>query len=196
MQHRHLLPNEIDLLLDSEVGFGAAPLRDHVDACPACRARVEAARTVLAALDDLPRFAPSPAFAGRVMAQVQVVEPWHVALVEGARRLVPRHQGLRVVMAASAMVLAAAMSSALVWLAFRTDVAMYLAAQAGAQAQAVATGALGAFVADVFGAGAAGLLRSQGLAGIGIVVAGVAGAAAVAAVGLRRLAAAARRTRE
>ncbi|MEA3246817.1 MAG: hypothetical protein U9Q74_11745 [Gemmatimonadota bacterium] len=196
MQHRHLLPNEIDLLLDSEVGFGVAPLRDHVDACPECRGRVDDARVVLAALDDLPRFAPSPAFAGRVMAHVQVVEPWHVALVEGARRLVPRHPTLRVVMAASAVVLAAAMSSALVWLAFRTDVAMYLAAQAGAQAQAAVTGALGVLVTDVFGAGAAALLRSQGIAGIGIVVAGFAGAAGAAAVGLRRLAAAARRTRE
>jgi hypothetical protein len=196
MQHRHLLPNEIDLLLDGEVGFGVAPLRDHVDACPDCRARLDEARAVVAVLDDLPRFAPSPAFAARVLAQVQVVEPWHVALVEGARTLVPRHPALRVVMATSAVVLAAGMSSALVWLAFRTDVAMYLVSQAGAQARTAATEAIGAFVTAVFGAGASGLLRSQGLAGVTLVAAGFAGAAAAAAVGLRRLAAAARRTRE
>src|SRR5581483_8041113 len=103
---------------------------------------------------------------------------------------------LRVVMAASAVVLAAAMSSALVWLAFRTDLAMYLAAQAAAQARAAGMEVLGAFVADVFGAGASELLRADGLAGIGLVAIGFACAAAAAAVGLRRFAAAARRTRE
>lgn len=196
MQHRHLLPNEIDLLLDGEVGFGVAPLRDHLERCGACRARVDEARTVLAALDDLPRFAPSPAFASRVLGRVQVVEPWHVALVAAVRRLVPRHPAVRVVMAASAAAVAVATSSALVWLAFRTDVAMYLAAQAGAQARTLVAEAAGAFVGDVFGAGAAGFLRSQDATGIGIVVAACAGAAAGAAVGLSRLAAAARRTRE
>ena len=81
MQHRHLLPNEIDLLLDGEVGFGVAPLRAHVDDCASCRGRLAEARVVSDALDNLPRFAPAPAFTNRVMAHVQVVEPWHVALL-------------------------------------------------------------------------------------------------------------------
>lgn len=196
MQHRHLLPNEIDLVLDGEVGFGLTPLRAHLDGCAACCARVDEARTVLAALDDLPRFAPSPAFASRVLDRVQVVEPWHVALVAATRHLVPRQPAVRAVMAASAAAFAVAMSSTLVWLAFRTDVAMYLAAEAGAQVRTLVVDAAGAFVGNVFGAGAAGFLRSQDAAGIGIVVAACAGAAAGAAVGLRRLAAAARRTQE
>ena len=33
MNHRHLLPDEIDLLLDDEVGFGVAPLKAHVRDC-------------------------------------------------------------------------------------------------------------------------------------------------------------------
>ena len=35
MQHRHLLPNEIDLLVDGDTGFGVQPLREHVAAPPA-----------------------------------------------------------------------------------------------------------------------------------------------------------------
>ena len=44
MNHRHLLPDEIDLLLDDEVGFGVNPLRSHVRDCADCRAKVEDAR--------------------------------------------------------------------------------------------------------------------------------------------------------
>ena len=51
MQHRHLLPNEIDLLLDGEVGFGVAPLRAHVDGCEDCQARLARSRKVV----DAPR---------------------------------------------------------------------------------------------------------------------------------------------
>ena len=55
MQHRHLLPNEIDLLLDGEVGFGVAPLQAHVAACEDCQARLARSRKVVHALEDLPR---------------------------------------------------------------------------------------------------------------------------------------------
>ena len=39
VNHRHLLPNEIDLLVDGEAGFGVAPLRAHVAECDECRAQ-------------------------------------------------------------------------------------------------------------------------------------------------------------
>ena len=55
MNHRHLLPNEIDLLLDGEVGFGVAPLRAHVDGCEDCQARLARSRKVVDALEDLQR---------------------------------------------------------------------------------------------------------------------------------------------
>jgi hypothetical protein len=51
MQERHLLPNEIDLLLDGEVGFGVSPLRAHVDDCATCRSRLADARVVVEALE-------------------------------------------------------------------------------------------------------------------------------------------------
>ena len=38
LHHRHLRPDEIDLLLDGEDGFGVAPLRAHVESCSSCQA--------------------------------------------------------------------------------------------------------------------------------------------------------------
>ena len=68
MNHRHLLPDEIDLLLDDdEVGFGVAPLKAHIRDCADCRARVDEARFVVEALEDIPHFAPSHRFADRVL---------------------------------------------------------------------------------------------------------------------------------
>ncbi len=196
MQHRHLLPNEIDLLLDGEVGFGAAPLRTHVDSCAACRARVDEARVVVEALERIPRFAPAPSFANRVMADVQVIEPWHVALVGAATRFVPRTAGMRLVFATSASLIAVAVSSAAVWLAFRGDVAVYLASLAGDRARAAAAAGAETVVRTVFGGGAVEAIASQGPAAIAVGVGVVLGSAALAALSLRAFATASRRTRE
>jgi hypothetical protein len=196
MNHRHLLPNELDLLLDGEVGFGVTPLKAHVDDCAECRAKLEEARVVLDALDDLPRFAPAPSFADRVMANVQVVEPWHVAMLAAANRLVPRTRPMRVVMAASASVVALGVSSAAVWLAFRADVAMYIAGLADQRARALVTSGLGSVARSLFGAGAIDAVSTQGPAAIAVggMVLLVAGGSA--AFGLRAIASASRRARE
>ena len=70
MNHRHLLPDEIDLLLDDEVGFGVTPLKAHIRDCAQCRTQVDEARRFVGALEDLPHFAPSHTFTDRVMSQV------------------------------------------------------------------------------------------------------------------------------
>jgi hypothetical protein len=75
MNHRHLLPDEIDLLLDDEVGFGVAPLKAHIRDCDHCRAQVDEARLIVDALEDVPHFAPSHTFTDRVLAQVPVFVP-------------------------------------------------------------------------------------------------------------------------
>ena len=99
MQHRHLLPDEIDQLLDGETGFGIAPLEAHVRECEQCRAELEAERQVVAAVEELPRLAPSPLFADHVVAQVNVYEPWDVAVRDAAagwvQRFVPQSRPLR-----------------------------------------------------------------------------------------------------
>ena len=69
MNHRHLLPNEIDLLVDGEAGFGVAPLRAHILECGECRERLDDARVVVEALEALPHFAPNARLAERVMAR-------------------------------------------------------------------------------------------------------------------------------
>lgn len=196
MQHRHLLPNEIDLLIDGEVGFNVNPLRAHVEECADCRALLADAKVVTSRLDSLPRFAPSSAFANRVMTQVQVVEPWHVALTSTALRLVPKSPAMRVVMAASASLLAVGISSAAVWLSFRTDVAMYIAGLANERIRTGLTTGLGAFARTVLGTGAVDALGRQGPAAVAIGLVVVTVAAGSAAFGLRALAHASRRTRE
>ena len=125
MQHRHLLPNEIDLLLDGEVGFGVAPLRAHLDECSECVARLAVARVVVDALEDLPHFAPKARFADRVMAHVQVIEPWYVPALDAGRRLVPRSRPVRAITLATASVVATAGSAAAVWLALHADAVLY-----------------------------------------------------------------------
>jgi hypothetical protein len=121
MQHRHLLPQELDLLVDGDVGFGVTPLRAHVEACGECRERLDALRAIALQLDALPHFTPRLDFADRVMNQVQVIEPWHVALTEGARRLVPQSSGMRVLAATGIGLTATTISGSALWLAFRAD---------------------------------------------------------------------------
>jgi hypothetical protein len=196
MQHRHLLPNEIDLLLDGEVGFGVAPLRAHVEGCAVCAAALDDARVVVEALDRLPHFAPSVKFANAVLAQVQVVEPWHVALLEGATRLIPRSHPMRVVMGTTALCVATVMSASVMWLALRADVALYLFNLVADRARgAVLTGS-GAFIDATFGQPALEAIRSGGLTSLAmggaVLIAGIGGAT----MGLRSLASAARRARE
>lgn len=196
MNHRHLLPNEIDLLLDGEVGFGVAPLKAHVGDCAECRARLKAASAIVDALDDLPRFAPAPSFANRVMAGVQVVEPWHVAVVGAAGRLVPKTTPMRAVMAVSASVVALGVSSATVWLAFRADVALYLAGLADQRVRELATTGFASFARTVLGAGALDAIGTQGPVALAIGGAVVLVAAGSAALGLRAVASASRRAQE
>ena len=97
MEHRHLLPDEIDQLLDGEAGFGVAPLQAHVESCAACRAELAEARQVVSALERLPHLATSPLFADRVMSQVQVFEPWHVAALDSVKQWVPASRSARLV---------------------------------------------------------------------------------------------------
>lgn len=196
MQHRHLLPNEFDLLLDGAVGSDVARLRVHTEECADCRSRLADAKVIASALDNLPRFAPSPAFASRVLAQVQIIEPWHVALTDSVARLVPGSGPMRMVMAASAASVAIGISSAAVWLSFRTDVAMYLAGMASDRLRVALSVGIEVVARAVFGAGAVDALSTQGPAALGVGIAVIVVAAGSAAFGLRALTATSRRTQE
>ena len=192
MLHRHLLPQELDLLVDGDVGFGVAPLRSHLDECDECRERVTSLRAVTAALDAVPHLTPRRDFSDLVMQRVQVIEPWHLAALETARRLIPTSAPMRILAAVGSGVAALVISGSAAWLAFRIDLASwtYNVALERTRDGLLAGGAeiLRTVFADASGAG----LTSDKLL-LGAAVLAVTALGAVA--GFRRLAAAARAKR-
>jgi hypothetical protein len=155
MQHRHLLPDEIDQLLDGETGFGIAPLEAHVRECEQCRAELESERQLVEAVEGLPRLAPSPLFADRVMAEVHVYEPWDVAVRDAAagwvQRLVPQSQPLRILAGASALTVGLALSVVCVWLGAHMEGVFFFGSLARARLRDTLIEQLGAAVSVLFG---------------------------------------------
>ncbi|HEY3285642.1 MAG TPA: hypothetical protein VGJ96_00815 [Gemmatimonadaceae bacterium] len=188
MQHRHLLPNEIDLLLDGDAGFGAAPLHAHVDECADCRTRLDEARVVADALERLPHFAPRTGFTDRVLSQVQIVEPWHVAALGTARRFVPESRPLRVLALAGAGLASVTLSASAVWIALSANLTFGSATVLAGRAREALVGSVQTGLATVFGEGAAAAMRTNG--SVTLAVAAVASVVAVgaAAFGFRALA--------
>ena len=128
--NRHLLPDEFDLLVDEEIGFGVPELQAHVRDCDKCRFELESVRTVMSRIESLPHIAPSPLFAEKVMAQVNVFEPWHVAAGNTIRALLPRHRPVRIALGAAALTSCVTLTTIFVWIASRFDSAMLLAGSA------------------------------------------------------------------
>ena len=194
MKHRHLLPDEIDQLLDGEAGFGVAPLLSHVEECPICRDELAEARQVVSALERMPHFAPSPTFSDRVMSQVQVFEPWHVTALDTLKQWVPASRSARLIGLATTSVFALVISVAAVWMAVRLDAFMFFFDLAGQRARAALFDAVGGAIANTFGSVAVDALRAGGAtAAIGIT--GFLALIVLAAVGLRALVGTARRHR-
>lgn len=194
MEHRHLLPDEIDQLLDGEAGFGLAPLVAHVEQCATCRAELDEARHVMSALERLPHFAPSPLFAERVMSQVQVFEPWHVTALDTVQRWLPASKPARALGLAATSLSALLISITAVWMAVRLDAFLFFFDLAGQRVRAALFDSLGEAIASTFGTAAVDALRSGGAAAA-IGVSGFLLLVAVAAFGLRALVASARRRR-
>jgi hypothetical protein len=188
MHHRHLLPQELDLLVDGDAGFGQAPLKAHVESCADCREQLAALQAVVGQLDALPHFAPRHGFADRIMTNVQVIEPWHVALADSAKRLVPTSTGMRAVAIAGAGIVATTISGGALWLAFRADLLGWSAGAALEQGGRGAWGTFGAAVRAMAGALGDGTTVAAGAAAL-------AGTAILAVLAFRRLAAAARANR-
>jgi hypothetical protein len=195
MKHRHLLPDEIDLLLDDEVGFGVTPLRAHVRECADCSALVDDARVAVDALEAVPHFAPSHLFADRVMAQVPVFVPWHVAARDAAERWLPQARSTRLVVAGLATAFASFVTLAIVWVATQTDALVLATGAAGDQLRSVAMDAGQRALAGIFGEQAARFVESAGMAGLVGAAALLTLAMAGSVFGFRALALASRRRR-
>jgi len=195
MNHRHLLPDEIDLLLDDEVGFGVAPLKAHVRDCTECRARVDEARFVVDALEDLPHFAPSHTFADRVMVQVPVFVPWHVTARESVLRWLPQSRAARIAVGALAASAASLITLAILWIATQTDVVTVASGAAGDELRGLVYEAGRQVLSTVFGDQMFAIIQRTGTLGVGAALVGLVAAAAGSIAGLRALAAASSRHR-
>ena len=195
MHQRHLRPDEIELLLDGEEGFGVTPLRAHVRQCASCDAELERARELMVALDALPDFAPSVGFSDRVMSQVQVFEPWHAAALSSARRFVPATRPARVAAGVGAALSAGVLTASATWAVARADIAFLLAQvglerfreQLGAAANDVAATVLGQPGIEAMQAGSPEIAA--------VAVGGFVAVVGLGVVGLRALAGASRRAR-
>lgn len=188
MHHRHVLPQELDLLVDGDAGFGQAPLKAHVESCSECSTQLARLQAIAGQLDALPRFAPRHGFANRVMTSVQVIEPWHVALADSAQRLVPESTAMRGLAATGAGIAATAISGGALWLAFEVHLLGWSASTALEQ------GGRGAWSSIAAGVGAMAGGLGDGRA-VTVGVAALASTAIVALLAFRRLAAAARANR-
>lgn len=193
MNHRHLLPEEFDLLLDDEVGFGVAPLRDHVQGCEQCRAQFEDARLGADALEGLSQFAPSYSLANKVMAQVPVFVPWHVAARDSVVRWLPQSTPARVAAGTLMAAGGATLTAGAVWLATRGDMVSFATEVAGSRLRGVAASAVQQGVAALLGPSGMDVLQHGGMFGLGAIAAGFLLAATASAFGLRAIASAARR---
>ncbi|HET9796418.1 MAG TPA: hypothetical protein VFP90_00450 [Gemmatimonadaceae bacterium] len=193
MNHRHLLPNEIDLLVDGEAGFGVAPLRAHVAECDDCRARLEDARVVVDALEALPRFAPDSRLADRVMAQVPVFVPAHVAARDSVTRWLPRSAPARVGAAVAGTSVAGLLTLAMVWLASRGNAVVFVTGLFTDRLQRLVIGTVRDVALALLGESAVAAIQASGTIGVTLLVLGFLGTAVGTVLALRRVATAASR---
>ena len=193
MNHRHLLPNEIDLLVDGEAGFGVAPLRAHVAECDECRARLDDARVVVDALEALPHFAPDSRLADRVMAQVPVFVPAHVAARDSVMRWLPQSAPARAAAAVVGTSIAGLLTVAMLWLASRGDAAIFATSLFADRVQSLVIGTARDLALSLLGESAVAAIQASGMLGVTLLVLGFLGTAVGTILALRRLATASSR---
>jgi anti-sigma factor RsiW len=193
VNHRHLLPNEIDLLVDGEAGFGVAPLRAHVTECDECRARLDDARIVVDALEALPHFAPDVRLADRVMAQVPVFVPAHVAARDSVFRWLPKAGPARAAAAVLGTSIAGMLTLAMLWLASRGDAVVFATGLFADRVQSLVMGTARDLVVALLGESAVAALQAAGTLGVSLLVLGFLGTALGTVLALRRLATASSR---
>ena len=195
MEHRHLLPDEIDLLVDGEEGFGVAPLVVHVGQCRACRAELEAQQRLVSQLEQLPHHAPAPLFAYGVMSKVRVFEPWHVAALNTVQRLVPQSRPARAAAAVMATSMSVLLTLGTIWMATRINGVVVLAAVALERARSAGLQVVSGFVETTLGQSGISTLPGSGPAGVTVAASLLLVAILGAAFGIRQLAAVSRRRR-
>jgi len=192
VNHRHLLPNEIDLLLDEESGFGVQPLREHVRRCPDCHARLDSAKRVASALSEVPLIAPRYGMADRVMSQVPVFVPWHVSARDSVVEWIPTGRAARVAAATLVGVGGTIVSGLTLWVATRGDLLSMITGLAGEGAQSAAADAAGDLIVAILGPQVVTVVQQLGSLGVGLAMGGFVVASLATVFGLKRVAASTR----
>ena len=195
MNHRHLLPDEIDQLLDEELGFGAAPLKAHVAECDACRARLDDARAVTALVEDLPHLAPSYRFSERVMGEVQPFVPWHVAARDAMAELVPAASRSRRVAVVVGAVVAAMLALLTILVATQIDLLAFTVNVAVDWMRETVVTGVGSLIVNLFGAQTFDAVARHGVVGFALAAGALVLGLGAAFASLRALAATASRRR-
>jgi hypothetical protein len=193
VNHRHLLPNEIDLLVDGEAGFGVADLRAHLDECPDCRALYDEERVLVDALESLPHFAPDSRLADRVMAKVPVFVPAHVAARDSVSKWIPQAGAARAAGIAVFASAASALTLAMVWLAAQGEAAVFISSLLGERLRGVVVTAARDLAVTLLGEQAFAAVQAMGAIGVSLLLGGFVIAAFGTVAGIRRLAVAGRR---
>jgi len=192
VNHRHLLPNEIDLLVDEESGFGVQPLREHVRGCPDCNARLDSAKRVASALSEIPLIAPRYGLEDRVMSRVPVFVPWHVSARDSMVQWIPTGRAARLAAAAVVGVGGTLVSSLTLWIATRGDLVAMITGLAGEGAQRAAADAAGDLIVAILGPQVVTVVQQLGSLGVGLAMGGFVVASFATVFGLKRVAASTR----
>ena len=151
MNDRHLLPDEIDQLVDNEVGFGAASLKAHIDECTECRGKLDDTRAVADLIEKIPHLAPSHRFSERVMSEVPVLVPWHVAARNSVAQWLPGAGRSRKIAVIAGSAMAAVLALVTIALATQADLLLFAANVAVDRLREVAVAGVGGVVVNLFG---------------------------------------------
>ena len=159
-----------------------APLRKHLEDCVECRGTLDGLAQVVAQLESLPHFRPAPLFADRLMARVEVYQPWHVAARDFLGRLIPESSAGRVVMGGLGATAAAGVTAGLVWVGQRADAVLFVGSYSLQRAREGLAASVIEATTSLLGAGAADTIQNGGpvvlTAATGAAVLGVFGVAA------------------
>jgi len=126
---------------------------------------------------------------------VQVFEPWHVALRDFVKRLIPRTAAARWVAGVTAVAMAMAMTVAGVWAALNTESAWFFAEVGVKRVRAAFLTSIRGLIESAFGRDALSALEGAGAIGSVLAISIVVAVILIAAVGFRVAAVASRRRR-
>ena len=114
----HLSAMSLEQLAEGTLaGSEADAARTHLASCARCSAELEAYTQLFTMLSQLPRFAPSPAFAGAVMSRIQVT-PRESPVVAWFKRIMPHTRRGWILVATALLAPAAPVIALLAWLLF------------------------------------------------------------------------------